>query len=1514
MQSGSEGPAPVRNRPANENDPGIAMMLAKLRRQPSYGVFYAAFAISLIWIFGWFLVHSSEIFVSTNNATPSLPDMMRAVAVLVIPIAVFWSLAYFQWRAQQLRQVSEVLMQSALRLVRPQDIASENLTSIAQAVRQEVDLLVGGIEHAYKRASALEDIVHKEMSAVERAFGANEDRIRGLVSGLESQRVALQQTSQIVGGEAGPLLTRMESNTQNLGQVINIAMQTFNRLESGLKQSSEELARTIDDVSVRAAIAGNEIGGHSQQFERMSTMLIGDFRDFSSQLSGYVHTLNNAASTLSSESLKFGGEVKGMESNLVQLLRISADQLNSANLEAGDTIQRLSTASVSDIRNATGELQQTVNSIGENITYHLRATSSEFASLIEKSGVDTAQRIEDSRNIVTMGLQSVAGDFINKVSKASTDLTGYVDIAANQITSSYDIAASRLSDRIDVAGTQMLAGLDQTGNQYLIQLNTSGADFAARIEQASSALTGVLQSNASEVTNTIATTAENYNGRLGATAQQILTDIDNSAKNLLTNLSSGGAEYAGRIEQAASGLTGHLSQHSNAVVDAIRSSTQEYTGQIEGSATNLLASIDQTAKNLLNGLSTGGGDYVGRIELAATGMTSHLGQHSNAIVDAIRTSTQDYTGQIEASATTILSGIDMSARNLLTSLNSGGDDYSTRIEQATAGLTGQLAQQATVVTDAIRSTTESLSATFDHAYGRTIQTFNETVERLDASGETIGQRIEGSSSLVINQMQSAGSSFNDLMVSTSGAITAHLRETSDIVNRQMQESGIAVAQNISASSNDVTDRLLSISDNFVEKLGTTRDGMVQVLENSSGTLVQQLQGTATQLFARLEQASNHVADQMESIALRVNENIDNTAGSVTTRVVDVTERLTQQLDVSSAQLGTLLETTESRLGSQLELATSELTGLFTSNTDRMTSQLGSTARELGERLDVATSHLDQVTGDVTQRLSTTSTSLIQTLDEATSEIQTNLGKVQNAFTSNLDRVQGAFSDGLGQTTMEITGRFEQETGLLVGRIDRATEQLNAAASTSGKSLDDAHRKFSGHVQTANTYFADQIGTAATELDTKLEGISMQLTGKLEVTGTRMSERLEDVTALVDRSINKFNAEMEHMLASRRDTLDGLVNDASRRAQEVDAVMTGYMNMIEESLTAAELRARDISRIVSDQTVQSMTRLEDELKKLEGSSTTQVNQAARVLREQHERALSSMNEMLSSTATDFQQTAQDMRVTAQQVVKDIDAARNELKRAVIELPEETRNNADAMRRVVADQISALNALSEVVRKQSGSLDFSGPGYIAPRGSGPGKSEGATFAAPLSGTIGTRENQMERTAEVRKPVAAPGIEGAMAQIAASVEALSTKAVQRPALRRKPTTLNELPAAVVREIGSFSAKLNVAAREVAEAIDDGLPRDLEKRYVNGDTEVYVKRLHETRSKRAVTSLMNRYAGERLLRTRINGYIRLFEKLLDTLAEVPNGSDTIDAVLASQNGEVYLMLAEASGRVSER
>ncbi len=1306
--------APLRGRPANENDPGSSLMLARLNRQPSYMAYYVAFVLSLAWIFAWSMLYSATLFNQPADET------VRSITLLVLPIGVMWVMAYFLWRAQQLRQVSEVLMQSAMRLIRPQDIATEGLTSIAQAVRSEVDLLVGGVEHAVQRATVLEEIVHKEISAIERAFGGNEDRIRTLVTGLENQRSALHQASLVVGNESAPLLARLEINTQNLDSVVNSAQSTLVRFEQGLKNSTSELARTIDEVSTRAAVAGNEIGGQTTQMERMSGMLVGELRTFSQHLQEQIQTLSSAAGHLNAETTNFGRNVQGMESNVTHLLVQSMDQIKALTAEMSDVVQ----------------------SSSGNITYHLKATSSEVASLIERSGIDAAQQIELSRGRVDQGLQNVAKDYMDKVARTHGDLKGYLDQAATQIVVGVEDAAHKLSDRLSTTNSQFLTGLDETANQLFTQLNAAGSGLAGKVEE---------------------------------TTNRLFSEI----------------------------------------------------GQ---KATQINLKLDETSTGVFD-----------RLDLQANYVNSH-------------------------------------------------------IEETASKLYGNLDSRA-------------------NALGTTIE--NNALRVFEAIDEQSAQ-VNGRLGEVVVQLQSTGSSINDLLVTTSGTISSHLKETSDIVSRQMQDSGIALAQNIEISSGLVTDKMIGVSGEFIQKMGGAREDMFNFLSETSGQITSKMDDTAGRLFARL----------------------DDTSLSITGKVTTVTDNLTRKLDTSSAQLNTLLETTEERIGSQLDQASTELTALFTANTKMMSDQLDqtstevtntfadtavrvarqvqdanvvmtqrlektssevaeqlanagnsmftridSTARELGTRFDIATEILEKVTSDVSGRISGTGAKFAEILDTASSQMISDLGKASEAF-----------SEGLGQTTLQISGRFEQETGLLVGRIDKAVKEFDSATSATNSQLSEAHRKFSKHVETANTYLADQLSTAASSIDDRLESISMQLTGKLEMTGSRISDRLEDVSVLVEKSIDKFNGEMENVLLSRKVALDSLIDDASKRAQEIDAVMTSYMTLIEDSLVTAEARAKDISRIIADQTNVAVGNLEQEIRKMEASSGGQITQASRVLREQHERAMASMNEMLSSTASDFQQTAQDMRMTAQQVVKDIDSARSDLKRAIVDLPEETRTNADAMRKVVADQIAALNTLADVVKRQTGMTDLSGPGYAPQRSTrdpSPGKSEGATFLAPQSGTSGALKKAMER-----------------------LENKGTPASWRDAAIESPGKSQAKKAAegsaVPREVEGLTQELNRVARDIVDVLEDGLPAELEKRYNKNERHVYTQRLYEGRGKRLQKNIAMRYENDRPTRNQVDNYVKLFERLLDTVSEAPQGNQMVEACLMSESGKIYVMLAEACGRIS--
>ena len=318
------------------------------------------------------------------------------------------------------------------------------------------------------------------------------------------------------------------------------------------------------------------------------------------------------------------------------------------------------------------------------------------------------------------------------------------------------------------------------------------------------------------------------------------------------------------------------------------------------------------------------------------------------------------------------------------------------------------------------------------------------------------------------------------------------------------------------------------------------------------------------------------------------------------------------------------------------------------------------------------------------------------------------------------------------------------------------------------------------------------------------------------------------------------------------------------------MMRNYMVLIEESLDKADSRSREIGKLIASQADAASQNLEQQIKQLEDTTDAQIASAARQLREQYERAVNTMNEMLSMTAGEFTQTAQDMRVTAQQVVRDIDSARNELRQAILDLPDETRSNSEAMRKVVADQIEALNTLADVVRRQSTGLDpGGGDGRAALSAAGrAGKNEGAVSggsAAMDTGAPAKRRTSAPPGARRReqwpgrlsragrfRPFWRPKRPRARAISCRSCAAKSPPPC--PARGRKKTDANS----VSRETESLVMKLNGSARDLVEAIDGKLPAELERRFDHGEQHVYTHRLYQGRGKKMLELLTDRYQNE--------------------------------------------------------
>lgn len=191
------------------------------------------------------------------------PVGLVLAATIIIPIALFWLLALLIWRAQELKLMSSAMTEVAIRLAEPDRMAEQQIASVGQAVRRQVNFMNDAVARALGRANELEALVHNEVASLERSYNQNEERIRGLLQELSGERNALLNTSDRVnvslkelGSEVPALIERLGEQQIKLARFIEDAGQNIVALESAINASSSHLASSVGarTVELQAAL------------------------------------------------------------------------------------------------------------------------------------------------------------------------------------------------------------------------------------------------------------------------------------------------------------------------------------------------------------------------------------------------------------------------------------------------------------------------------------------------------------------------------------------------------------------------------------------------------------------------------------------------------------------------------------------------------------------------------------------------------------------------------------------------------------------------------------------------------------------------------------------------------------------------------------------------------------------------------------------------------------------------------------------------------------------------------------------------------------------------------------------------------------------------------------------------------------------------------------------------------------------------------------------------------------
>jgi ABC-type transporter Mla subunit MlaD len=517
--------------------------------------------------------------------------------------------------------------------------------------------------------------------------------------------------------------------------------------------------------------------------------------------------------------------------------------------------------------------------------------------------------------------------------------------------------------------------------------------------------------------------------------------------------------------------------------------------------------------------------------------------------------------------------------------------------------------------------------------------------------------------------------------------------------------------------------------------------------------------------------------------------------------------------------------------------------------------------------------------EITKILDETARPLVERFAQGGGELQRSMEEATERATEKLRLENAALAEAIASRTAETLSSVEnarnalaESVSGLIGRMGQSSAQLNALIETASANLGQVESQLAGSTQSfaATTEKAAQTFASSARLvdsnTTRLTELSSTTLREVASIATKFDEHSR-LLASASELLGSAQSNLEHTL-ERQSSLDDLAVGLVRKSEELEKVMQSFETLVGQTLQSAE-----------GKTMASADKIRE-----------------------------TISELVESATKRFADATDEMRRTAGSIKSELDLTRAELKKGVIEMPEEAKESTTAIRRAVSEQINALKELSDIVAKSGRTVDVQEPRGTPPAAPAtrpaeparPAPQPQAAHRAPQGGGTAVRQ----REPETRPPETRGSQGGWVRDLLSGASRDSGAAKPAPAEAQRPAPAPRSPLHVVESLNSLSV-------DIARAIDHDVSIELWNRYRRGERDVFTRRLYTLKGQQTFDEIRRKYQAEPEFRSAVDRYCDDFEKLLKDVSR--NDRDNImgQTYLTSDTGKVYTMLAHASGRL---
>jgi len=770
---------------------------------------------------------------------------------------------------------------------------------------------------------------------------------------------------------------------------------------------------------------------------------------------------------------------------------------------------------------------------------------------------------------------------------------------------------------------------------------------------------------------------------------------------------------------------------------------------------------------------------------------------------------------------------------------------------------------------------------------------------------------------LINELASE----REALANNSERVSEALRGIGSQVTREITAASEKATQSLGHASNTMTEAFASRGQKITAAVTAAGAAIDEKLAERGARITDQLTKHGAQAAEALRISSLEVTRAIQETSDRTAAAISAKGNSLVTSVIGMSERVGREIPVLLEKLGT----EQTRLSGIIDGATRNLAALETA--------LAEKTQSLDATLTDKTSVLQTVLSEHSRSIDTTLAERIQGLEtilsRRTHNFEVNLSERAKQLDQALAARTQALDSSVGKHSANIRETLDKHSGSMEHMLARQASSIERAVTTSSVNIQRAVEELAARSNSGSEALSNQARV--------LKEVSANLVSQLG----GLTKRFEDqgnALATASRTFEMSNAKVDTMMEHRQAAFTKLMETLSTRATELDRMMNSYSNMLEQSLSQAELRARKVTELLAKDSAEKSQVAIREIERLRADAQEHTQKAVSELQANFTSLSDQVSSQLTALSSKFSDTTRVVRDNTRRAAVDLETAQNELQRHAKGLPETAKQSAGAMRRALQDQLSALDALSDLANRHAYSSAVSTPDrreqvqqQLPPQQEAfAPQRQGYDFGQPPSEKALWPEQPPARQA-LPDPVPAPPPPQPQPQPVQTV-------YQEPpaAERRGNWSLGDLLARASEDDGNFFDKDEQAGlpgsfaprsanapqvgdsgsdftmSDIAACIDERRVMEVWQRLKRGETDILKQRgFYSRQGQGVVDRVLRRYETDKTFRSIVERYLGDFEKMLQDLSRSDPRGGSVQSRLASEEGRIYFVLSHISGRL---